>query len=118
MIAINVINGGKMNQFLHINFFLNGIAIIMKLNKYLIGVVMHQMVTRGYNVLDMSLFDLSIADKNGHIIEHIDSECYCIPYCGLPCCPYCIASGCGCIEHSPLCFFDDICRHCGNGCYE
>ena len=68
----------------------------MFLNKYLIGVVMHQMVTRGYNVLDMSLFNLFIADDNGTIIDSIESESYCIPYCGLPCCTYCIASGCGC----------------------
>ena len=89
----------------------------MFFNRYLIGVVMHQMVTRVYNVLDMSLFDLNIADENGHIIEKLDSELHCIVYCGLPCCPYCVASGCGCIEHSPKCFFDGTCKNCGNGCY-
>ena len=61
----------------------------MKLNKYLIGVVMHQMVTRGYNVFDMQFFYLFIADENGNIFDSIESEAYCIPYCGLPCCSYC-----------------------------
>ena len=90
----------------------------MFFNTYLIGVVMHQMVTRGYNVFDMQLFNLNISDENGKIIERLESEKYCIVYCGLPCCPQCVGIGYGCIDHSPRCFFDDVCRKCGNGCDE
>lgn len=61
----------------------------MFFNKYLIGVVMHQMVSRGYNVFDMQFADLWICDENGNILDELESECYCIPYRGLPCCEYC-----------------------------
>ena len=82
----------------------------MKLNKYLIGVVIHQMVTRGYNVLEMQMFDLFISDKNGNIIEEIESEIYCIPYCGLPCCSYCG----DCFKDTPLCLIEGKCHNCGD----
>lgn len=79
-------------------------------NRYLIGVVMHQMVTRGYNVFNMQFADLFVADSEGNIIETLESECYCRVYSGLPCCPYCV----DCIEYSPRCFYDGVCRKCGN----
>ena len=90
---------------------MNGGLIIMDFfNEHLIGVVMHQMVTRGYNVFAMQLADLYIADSEGNILEKLESKCRCIVYNGLPCCPYCLE----CIEHSPLCFYDGVCRKCGN----
>lgn len=89
----------------------------MYLTKHLIGVVMHQMVTRGYNVFDMQLFNLFISDENGNIIDRIESASYCIAYSGLPCCPQCVGIGYGCcIDHCPRCFFDGVCKNCENGC--
>lgn len=61
----------------------------MFFNKYLIGVVMHQMVSRGYNVFDMTIGNFFVADENGNILYDLDSESYCRIYCGIPCCTYC-----------------------------
>ena len=82
----------------------------MKLNKYLIGVVIHQMVTRGYNVFNMNFFDLFICDENGRVIDRIESELYCRVYGGLPCCSYCG----DCFKDTPLCLIENKCYHCGD----
>lgn len=89
----------------------------MYINRHLIGVVLHQMVTRGYNEQEMPFFNMFIAEEDGTIIERIESEMHCVVYGGLPCCPYCCDVGHdGHIEHSPRCFFDGVCKSCGNGC--